>query len=123
MPIAATRSAGGWPVEPLLIGLDLARAEEWLPTQPEDLSPEVTAVRRCRCQVQVFERADTIEQFLRAASYFPRPITSASSMACSQTTSCFPAPRENYLNRNRHGDDHALPRLFRAVASIQQNHQ
>jgi hypothetical protein len=27
----------------LLTGFDLARAEEWLPTRPEDLSPEVTA--------------------------------------------------------------------------------
>ena len=27
----------------LLTGLDLARAEEWLPTRSEDLSPEVTA--------------------------------------------------------------------------------
>src|SRR5262249_3752973 len=33
-----------------------------------------------------------------------------------------PPPKANYLTR-RHGHHHALPRLFRAAHSIQQNHQ
>jgi hypothetical protein len=45
MPIAATRSAGEWPVEPLLTGLDLARAEEWLPSNSFG-APPATLVRR-----------------------------------------------------------------------------
>ena len=50
------------------------------------------------------------------------PITSASSTACSEDSPCFLLQPRNQAYR-RHGHDHAPPALFRAAASLQQNHR
>lgn len=50
------------------------------------------------------------------------PITSASATACSKDSPCFLLqPRK--CQAYRHGHDHAPPALFRAAASLQQNHR
>lgn len=50
------------------------------------------------------------------------PITSASATACSKDSPCFLLQPRNQAYR-RHGHDHAPPALFRAAASLQQNHR
>ena len=51
------------------------------------------------------------------------PITSASATACSKDSPCFLLQPRKCQAYRRHGHDHAPPALFRAAASLQQNHR